>query len=347
MNSINENPVTRDQWKGKPIELRLTALENMYIDHEASRRIVKHVARELICNAARNKATGALIVAPPGGGKTVLIDHLKTIYPDVVSKTLTIVKVVSFKIPKSPTPKALSTALLKAQGDPLYDTGSAEEKMERSKKLLKTACTLIVAMDDFQDIPARRRAKGIEAVGDWVRDLCEADFPGVVLAFGTEAAAVVRDSNPQLLRRMQARLEMPLFSFDNDMEITRFKGLMKEIDNRLPLAESSGLEKGKTVARIHIATNGNLDYIVKLIAKAMIRAVSRGSERIEMEDLRQGFEDQHQVTATFGNPFDEKFSDTALNMKNQVFHVASSNDDAVDGETGASAPTKKKRAKSS
>lgn len=201
----------RNRWRGKPLEVRLAALDTIFVVHRDVQKVLRYIEMELPHRKAARRSCGALVIASTGSGKTTLIDYLARLYPDEVQQTITYRRVVAFRVPKAATPKALGRALLKALGDPLYDLGDAESKLERIADLLKSCGTLIVALDDFQDVPARRKRRGIKDVGDWIRDLCEMKFPGIFLAFGTEDAAVVRDSNDQLLRRMQARLELRAF----------------------------------------------------------------------------------------------------------------------------------------
>jgi len=192
---------------------------------------------------------------------------------------------------------------------------------ERAKKLVLATQTKIIAIDDFQDIPARRKARGIETLGDWIRDLCEMEFPGLVVALGTEEAAVVRDSNTQLLRRMQVRLELPHFSIDGNDVAKSFGALVLKINELLPLAESSEVLKRKeTLVPLYLATGGSFDYLMKLMCRSLARAVQSGKEQIEIEDFRKGFDDQHEIAAQFGNPFDPDHDKQRLIGKGQIFY---------------------------
>lgn len=323
----------RSQWKNRPIQSRLDWLESQFIPHDDLTRLVTWVERELMVCQARQKGSGVLVIAPSGAGKTTAIKHLKSLYPDDITDTLTVRSFVFFKIPKSPTPKALGTALLQALGDPCAEVGGAQQKFERARLLLLSCKTRVIAIDDFQDVPARRKAPGVREIGDWMRDLCEIEFPGVVLAFGTEEAAVVRDVNLQLRRRMQARIEFKAFSTKTTPEANKFKSLIKAIDDVLPLAEVSDLGDTGTLARIGLATGGNFDYIMKLLAKALMRAVAANRERILMEDLKAAFEDQHQVAAFHGNPFSSDFNGDHLTQPGQIFHCQSANDEKLNSSS--------------
>lgn len=310
----------RERWSGQPCHVRLKAVQQMYVEHAAVKNLLAHIKRQLLLAQSRGMSCGTLVIAPSGAGKSSFIKHLHHLYPDVTTEELTERPVVHFKVPSSPTPKQLGAAFLRALGDPLYKKGTAEDKLERIAVLLSTCKTVIIAIDDFQDVPARRGAAGVKQVGDWVRDICEMKFPGILLAFGTEDAAVVRDSNDQLQRRMMARVELPMFTLGQSKSATSFGTLLRNIDEMLPLAQSSGLDQPQMAARIFLATAGNFDYLSKLLNHSLVRALERGSERIEREDLEAGFDDQHQVAAHQGNPFSETYDGMPLDRPGQIFY---------------------------
>ncbi len=315
----------RERWRGKPIEMRLKALSKMYLVHDDIKHLLDHIERQILFTSSRNKSNATLVICPSGGGKSSFIDYLEVLYPTVHKEEVTERPVVHFSIPAPLTVKQMDEAFLKALGDPLFNTGSHSEKMERIATLLVKCNVKIIAIDNFHDIPARRGVLGIRAVGDWVRDVCEMKFKGIILALGTEEALIVRDSNDQLKRRMMARIDLPLFSVSDGHGCEAFKKLLVAIDAALPLAESSALDNAMTMAKIFYATAGNMDYLVKFLAMAIVLSVKRGAERLENCDLEQAFIDVHQVAAHHGNPFSSNWDGQALNGTGQVF---AKNDDA-------------------
>lgn len=333
----------REAWRGAPLSARLTAIEGIFISHKAVRALFDYIEHQFQFNEARGSADGVLVIAESGTGKTRTIKQLELMYPSVITPTLTTRPVVRLNIPPSPTPKSLGKAMLDALGDGDPSSGNAYEKFERIEALLVSVATKVIAIDNFQDIPARRRVRGIAEMSDWFRNLCSIRFPGVVVAFGTKEAAIVRDSNPQLCRRMQARFELPMFSITGDENIKRWRHILKELDKRMPLAEDSKLSDSAMSVRIFVATGGNFDYLKKLLAQSMTVALKRGSERIDMQDLQFGFAGQHQLLAEGGNPFHPDFASTKLNGPGQIFHDSSTGGDTFQAYGPAvSAPTAQK-----
>ncbi len=317
------NMTTRQKWTGLGIADRLARLDGLYIVHDAANKILRHIQDELVHSKARGKSSGTLILADSGAGKSRFIKYLTEIYPDQKDAFGTTRRVVHFKVPSSPTPKQMGAAFLRALGDPLADRGNAEAKKNRIAQLLIQCKTLVVAIDDFQDVPARKKAIGVQAIADWMRDLMEMQFPGVVLAFGTNEAAIVRISNVQLKRRMPAVMELPIFEISTTDGQKKFRSLLQQIDEHLPLAQISNLASPALMARIYIATNGNFDYLMKLLSHSLKRAVESGSESLSMEQLEKGFDDLHQIPARNGNPFSGSFNGSVLDQRGQVFHQQS------------------------
>lgn len=308
MFTMKNDKQNRKKWLAAPLDSRLKHMADQYLVHSAVQKILDSISTELTCNAARGLASGILVMAESGVGKSALIKHLMKCYPVKVEQDVTLRPLVTFKIPKNPTAKALGEALLRALGDPDHKSESSDRKFERIKVLLKACKTRIVAIDDFQDVPARRRIKGIAEVSDWLRDLCEIEFPGVVLALGTPLALVVRDSNVQLKRRMTILHEIPIFSFDTTDSARIFKEAMTGLEELLPLAQSSDILGNELLLRMRIASGGRFDYIVKLLVKALIVVVNQGGERMEMGHLAKAFQMLHEHGTNRGNPFDNSLS---------------------------------------
>lgn len=335
VNNIGSAEQKRKRWLGAPLGDRLKYMDGLYLKHASVQRAFEWLEIELEMRKVKNCASGLLIIAPTGCGKSAFVKELERVYPGVSTPEKTQKPVVSFKIPATPTPKALGEALLKALGDPLYARGSAKDKLDRLKILLPALGTVIIAIDDFQDVPANRRERGVERVANWIRDLCDIEFPGVVVALGTEEAAIVRDAHEQLRRRMQSRLEFPVFERKDD----KFRGLLKSIDDSLPLAERSGFDAPQIAVRFHRANGGVLDYLMKLINAALLFAVKRGNERIELSDLERAFQHMHEVPAAGGNPFASDYDGRELDKPGEAFHRPSKDESGTGKKTSSAKST--------
>jgi energy-coupling factor transporter ATP-binding protein EcfA2 len=233
---MTNNPTfSRDKWNGASLQARYEHLDSIYIKHPAVKKILRYIERELETRQADGRTSGLMIIAPSGGGKSSLIQHLITLYPKVVSDEFTTCPVVAFTIPTMPSPKTMGSAFLKGMNDLLWGTGTAGGKLDRIRSLLVPVQTRLVLIDNFQDIPMRRKSRGVLNVATWVRDLCDINFGGLVIVLGTAEAAQVRDANEQVQRRIKARLTLPAFSAKTHEELFEFAKLLKQLEKHLLL----------------------------------------------------------------------------------------------------------------
>lgn len=310
----------RSKWNSASLKARFEHLDNIYIKHPAVVKILNYIQRELESRASDGRTSGLLVIAPSGAGKSALIKHLTSRFPKTVTDEYRTCPVIAFTVPTMPSPKTMGAAFLRAMNDVLWDRGTAGQKLDRINSLLVPAKTQLVLIDNFQDIPTRRKSRGVLNVATWVRDICDINFGGVVVALGTAEAAQVRDANEQVQRRIKARLTLPVFSGETEEEIREFARLLRGLDKNLPLAEESSIYLGNLPRRIHFATRGNFDYLIKLLKKAIELAVKAGLERITIQTLHDAFDEEHQDYACSENPFSADYDWASLALPGQVFH---------------------------
>jgi hypothetical protein len=119
-----------------------------------------------------------------------------------------------------------------------------------------------------------------------------------------EAEHVLRAEHTE--RRFKDRLTLRCFTWKTPAGRKEFCGMLKRLDDALPLAECSQLADPKMTGRIYLACRGVPDYLMTLIRGAFAEALARQSERIEQPDLARVFETklaQQRVLAEQSNPF--------------------------------------------
>ncbi len=321
MNKSKET-LTREAWRGMSLPERLDHLENIYVKHPAVMNILSYVGRELEYRNADGKTSGLIIIAPSGAGKSALIKHLIRAYPKVETEESRTCPVIAFTVPTVPSSKTMGASLLKGMDDVLWDRGTAGRKFDRIGKLLGPAKTRLILIDNFQDIPTRRKSRGILNVATWVRDLCDINFGGIVIALGTAESLKVRDANEQVQRRLKAKLSLPVFAGGSDAELKEFAKLLKSIERLLPMAEDSAIYSVGMTKRMHCATKGNFDYLMTLLKNAICVAERKGEESITITTLHEAFAHEHGDYAASENPFAPDFLWTNLDQPGQVFYNA-------------------------
>lgn len=208
-------------------------------------------------------------------------------YPDIVTDELTIRRVVHFAVPPRPSSVSMSSAILEALGDPLWDKGRVDVLEKRAIRLLKGCQTEIILLDNTHDIPERRAAKGVREVGNWIRTIIDR-VPALFVSLGAKQGKEVFRANNQARRRGPARVSIAYFDYRTPTGLSRLMRFLLELDICLPLSEMCNLSALNTAKRIGIASNGIPDYIVKIVTEALEFAVKQHREQIVWEDLYIG-----------------------------------------------------------
>jgi len=301
------------------MEERFRFMKTLWIAAPAHAAVVKAVAEKVRYVQLTDECEGLLVICGSGGGKTSLCRELKRRYPDDTTDERTLRRMVTMRIPKVCTRARLAKELLFGLGDGAFNFGNAEDNLTRAIGLLRASGVKILAVDNFQYIPERRSTGSVRIVGNWFRDLFDATAL-VFLALGTEQAKKVRFSNDQVRRRVVTQMHIPYFSVTQDQDLMEWMFVLKELDRELPLAEDSRLREPQVAALLYFACNGIFDYLCKLVKRAMMLAVERGSERIEIGDLEAAFPFIAGDVAELGNPFEAKFKGRALDRADELFH---------------------------
>lgn len=307
----------KESWRGVKVDERLQFIEDeMFVMYPELTRLLKEIKRRYMRAKKRGHSMALLVIISSGGGKTNLVRLLKHLMPDVRLPTQLVRPVVALSIPDRPSPAAMSRELLKATGDAGWNTGKDDDALDRAIDILKRIQANVVAIDNVQDIPERRGEKGVNLVGNWVRDLRD-DGACLILLLGTPAALQVIEANPQLRRRNPARIDIPYFSIETAGAFACFKRFLHEVDKQLPLAELSGLKE--LTRQFYWATRGIADYIFQLLSESIEVAVEDGRETIARSDLVEAF-DRLFLDSAQSNPFAEDGPQRVLDKKGEPFH---------------------------
>jgi hypothetical protein len=312
----------KGEWRGRALSARVKHMASILVNHPDFSGAAIEIRRRV--KRAIRQGLGDLfgIVAATGGGKTTLANYFLTLWRDRVFPHVTWRRVLYFSVPPRPSSASMSSALLRALGDPSPDSGKTDVRKERVITLCKACRTRLVLIDNTQDIPERRAKKGIREVGNWIRDL-ESSVPALIVCLGEEPSLEVFSANRQVRRRGPAFKRLNYFVCDpeNKEATKRFLRALYEIDLRLPLAQMSGLAEPRTAARIWAATNGIMGMIIKLLTEALEICVKDKGEAITQQHLAHAFELLMGDAAQNVNPFSEDFAFRALTEAGEPFHL--------------------------
>jgi hypothetical protein len=96
--------------------------------------------------------------------------------------------------------------------------------------------------------------------------------------------------NEQLKRRFSNREQIEPFSWKAEKEGQEFRQLLRSIEDELPLLEHSNLADLATAFLIYQATDGVINYVMKLLRRAARMAIERRANRIDHPVLADAYE---------------------------------------------------------
>ena len=313
----------KDFWIDKTEIERVDWINTCFIVHPDIANVFKDATEKMAnCKLAR-RANAMLLIGGSGAGKTTLTLYLKHFAESVygfVDPERTICPVLQIQMPDPCTPVEISIAVLEALGDPLPRYGTKSEIFNRSKTLLKQCEVRLVLIDNFHDTPTKRGPSGMKLAGARIRDLMDKSNALWIL-LGTKDAIKVKNSDPQLVKRVAYVRKLKYFSIKTQEGMSKFKRLLNELEKWLPLAEPSCLCETKIIGLVHLATDGIFDRLILLTAQGCIEAARAGREVLLKDDLEKAFNFIFGELDAADNPFSDRFKLRRLNGPNDPYEI--------------------------
>ena len=204
------------------------------------------------------RGRGILVICPPDGGKTTLIDWLRSEFPkqvvtepDPLDASLTIERTefpfLWIDIPESCTMRSFLEAILDALGSPARTFKRPLDRLKFVVEQLKLARVRLLAIDNVQDIPDGTGPRTTKTIGNLIRGLV--DKPGLVaLLLGTQEAKIVVSSADQLKKRVKGFMSLGPYDVSVPGKLALCMEMISKVEERLPLAAQAGLAEGALVS---------------------------------------------------------------------------------------------------
>ena len=298
---------------------RSQSLRHLVIEHPEFTRTVREIARLHERWVASQVAGALLIVGQSGAGKSTVLDYYLQRFPSRREPRRMVIPVLKVLTPEAPTVKAMSEAVLVALGDTAATRGSAAVKTNRIALFLRECRVELILFDEFHHFcdsraPERRR------VTDWLKNLLnECGKPVVLLGLPRAISALY--SNEQLRRRFASPFYYKEFGFRTEEEQTLFRGLLKHFQEMSKLTWSLDLSHPDVAMRFHFATNGLIDYVVKIVDDVMARQ-DHNAEPVGYVHLQNAFKAQIWADVPLAlNPFNPEVRPRRLDKANEPFSI--------------------------
>lgn len=282
--------------------LRKQFIETPYARHAVARIAEVHMDTQRAC-----MSKGLLLQGPSGSGKTTLIqEFIYSTFPNgrIPGQKLSALRV---EIPSSPSKKNLAAAVLTALGDPFATSRShsAEAKFTRIVTLLKNLGTEIIILDEAQHLVDYKRNNAYEAA-DWIKSLMN-DAQITVILVGLKRTQGLLWANEQLRRRFSACVDYDRFIWSSVEGQQQFALLVNSIGSILPVPTVE-LGTADMLHRLHCASHGLIDYLIKILDRAVWLVQVGRAEGIDRNTLAEAFLDEvWNRTPANRNPFADEF----------------------------------------
>jgi len=298
------------------------SVSRLIIKHPAFNEAFQLLKEAYLFNEQTGLTKNYWVVGPTGTGKTTLMEMLVKEFPPVEHKFRQTIPVLAINIPALPTIKNLAEEMLVQLGDPFFHRGSAIDKTIRILHLIKASDVKLILFDEMQHFIDRGHKRAPAEVADWLKTLIDKAQVSTVI-MGLERTQIILDANEQLRRRFCRRIDLKAFDLECPTSRSHFLGVIKKIDEALALPSPLDLQQDGMARQFHFATNGTMDYMVKLMLGAFQIAKSRNVPGIDLQCLEQAFSDTVWVEGIGRmNPFNPQFMGQRLDKRGMVFYKA-------------------------
>ena len=299
-----KSPPDRHQWRKRPAEERLAYANKLIVLHPRFREAVTLLEHCHLASKQTGEPICGALLGTSGVGKTSVVDHYRRLHPSKETDTATRQPVLKVTLQPDASPKGIASDLLMAMGDPAWSSGTVQTLTNRAVKLLKHCGVELIVMDEFHHLFDMDRAQVMTKASQWLKVLIVNTGIPVVVCGMPEAEYVLRAEHTE--RRFKQRLTLRCFTWRTPHGQREFCGMLKRLDDTLPLAETSGLAEANLAGRFYLASRGVPDYLMTLVRGATADAIQRKAEMIEISDLARIYERclaQQRVLAEQANPF--------------------------------------------
>jgi Cdc6-like AAA superfamily ATPase len=269
---------------------RIALTEKVFIRYPRLKELYAKIdfCRTFSKNAAEPECM--LISGKQGAGKTTLTEWYAGDFPVSETPERRIVPVLVITVPSPATVKGFASEVLQALGDPAADKGTVSSITLRVRKYLKDCEVELIILDEFQHFDDRQSKNVLKTISDWLKNLLnQTGIPIVLVGMPGCESVLEAKGNEQLKRRFSSREKILPFGWTTPQQTDEFRQLLKMIDDDLPLLKDSHLAETSIAFLIHSATEGVINYVMKLLRRAAALAIEWGREQIDLPILAHAY----------------------------------------------------------
>lgn len=240
-----------------------------------------------------------------GVGKTSLLQVYRNSYPRYNAVDRTIVPVIYAELPAQPTPASITARLLYSLGDPAFNQGTLNLRLNRLFKLITECGVELILIDEVQHILDRGQVRTHTAIADQLKTILDHSDAAFVLA-GAPRLKTLFHINTQLRGRAMSTTTLSPFNIFESSSFFAFKGVLASFAQAMQLENASFLLEEDTISRIFYATDGILRNLSNLFGQT--NRLLTSSRHLTMPILHQAFcSELWQPSSAEAAPFSKEF----------------------------------------
>lgn len=295
-------------------------ISRLVIQHPDSERAMTQLRGAYIYNVQTGIPQNELLLGSTGTGKSTIKRVLVKEFGPEVREDRTIIPILTVDVPANPTIKNVAETILIKLGDPKFEKGSEASKTKRITHLVQKLGVKMIIFDEMQHFIDQGNRRTPIQVSDWLKTIINDAKVSTVL-MGLNRTEILLEVNEQLRRRFSNQIVLKPFGFRTSQELVNFVGVLKRIDRSLGLPWPLSFDDMNLIKSMHFATNGIMDYMVKLMLGAYRIAQEEGFTEINHTCLERSFTEYIWVDGVGkANPFNKLFNGRRLVKPGQPFY---------------------------
>jgi hypothetical protein len=299
---------------------KIASLRKLVIDHPQFDRAYDVVTHAYQMKTHVNSAQNIICVGQSGTGKSTLKEKVKITYPVQQNDEKKIIPVLVVDTPSVPTIKNMAEEMLIQLGDPRFNKGSAIDKTNRVLNYLTKCEVKMIIFDELQHFIDQGKSRTPYVASEWLKTVIDKAQVSTVL-MGLERSEELLEVNEQLRRRFSKRVNIHPFNIQETESITNFIGVIKVLDEKVGLPNEINLRDPEIIKSIYFATDGIIDYLVKLFIGAYEQAINLERNGLTKDCFQIAFCECIWIEGVGElNPFHEKFRYKKLDEPGMPFH---------------------------
>lgn len=306
---------------------KLASLKKLVINHPQFDKAYQAIVDSYQMKTYVDTPQNIICVGQSGTGKSTLKEKMKLTYPRVRGSEKLVIPILVVDTPSVPTVKNIAEEMLIQLGDPQFNKGSAIEKTNRILNYLEMCEVKMVIFDELQHFIDQGKRRTPYEVSDWLKTVIDKAKVSTVL-MGLDRSEEILKVNEQLRRRFSRRVDIRPFDINEKESRESLIGVIRILDEKIGLPESIDLRDKSLIKSLYFATNGIIDYLVKLFIGAYEQTIKMSYNGLTKECFQVAFTECIWVEGVGKlNPFHENFVHQKLDRIGMPFHRMSVSSD--------------------